>query len=262
MHINNQFESAESAAEAEVLVIKAEGCEENRKKLIVREHMLDVYINEKLTFRLVCTPAQLPELILGRMITEGLIRGVDEVESIYVCDQGRNAKVFLTHGIALERELQSEPTCCTGNQVLLGGLHIENLNRLECTQWKPEWIFSMAKEFATDSKLHRSTRGTHCCYLGMEGQILCMAEDIGRHNALDKVIGYAAMRGLDFNKCMLFTTGRVPTDMLQKVIAAGIPVLVSKAVPTKEAVCMAEEYNLNLICSAWPDEFEVYNRAE
>ncbi len=262
MHINNQFERAESVAEAQVLAIKAEGCEENRRKLIVREHMLDVYINEQLTLKLVCTPTQLPELIVGRMITEGFIKGTDEVEGIYVCDQGRSAKVFLTHGIAIERELRSEPTCCTGNQVILGGLHTETMRRLECAQWEPEWIFGMAREFATDSKLHRSTRGTHCCYLGMEGQVLFLAEDIGRHNALDKAIGYAAMQGLDFSRCMLFTTGRVPTDMLQKVIAARIPVLVSKAVPTKEAVCMAGEYNLNLICSAWPDEFEVYNKAE
>ena len=57
---------------------------------------------------------------------------------------------------------------------------------------------------------------------------------------------------------MLFTTGRVPTDMVEKVIVAGVPVLISKAVPTENAVLLAGEYGLNLICRAWPDRFEIY----
>ena len=117
----------------------------------------------------------------------------------------------------------------------------------------------MADEFAKDSGLHRQTGGTHSCYLGIEGKCLCHMEDIGRHNALDKCIGYALRENLDLKKCILFTTGRVPTDMVQKVIAAGIPVLASKAVPTDQAVQLAEKYNLTLICRAWPDRMEIYH---
>lgn len=262
MHINNQFEVAESITETQPLAVKADGREERRGKLIVREHMLDIYINEQLALKLVCTPMQLPELVVGRMITEGFIRGTEEVESVFICDQGRYAKVFLKHEISLQAELMTEPTCCTGNQTVLTSLNSQVMRRLAPAQWKAEWIFGMIKEFVADSKLHRSTRGTHSCYLGMEGKVLYSVEDIGRHNAMDKAIGYAAMQGLDFNRCMLFTTGRVPTDMVKKAVSAGIPVLVSKAVPTDEAVAMAGEFNLNLICNAWPDEFEVYNMAE
>ena len=57
---------------------------------------------------------------------------------------------------------------------------------------------------------------------------------------------------------MLFTSGRVPVDMVQKVISAGIPVLVSKSVPTAESVELAREYGLNLVCRAWPDKCEIY----
>lgn len=86
-------------------------------------------------------------------------------------------------------------------------------------------------------------------------------EDIGRHNALDKCIGYALLEQLDLSECILFTTGRVPTDMVQKVIAAGIPVLASKAVPTDQAIELAKKYHLNLICRAWPDRMEIYHDA-
>ena len=89
----------------------------------------------------------------------------------------------------------------------------------------------------------------------MKGEILFAAEDIGRHNAMDKVIGYAAMQGLQREECILYTTGRVPTDMIKKVVMSQIPVLVTKAVPTDAAVEMARACNLTLICKAWPDRY-------
>ena len=119
----------------------------------------------------------------------------------------------------------------------------------------------MAKDFVKDSKIHRRTQGTHSCYLVVEGEVVFQAEDLGRHNAMDKAIGYAVRNGYNRQDCMLFTTGRVPTDMVQKVVFAGIPILVSKSVPTDEAVAMAQRYNLTLICKAWPDKFQLYHMA-
>ncbi|MBR1855021.1 MAG: formate dehydrogenase accessory sulfurtransferase FdhD [Lachnospiraceae bacterium] len=124
--------------------------------------------------------------------------------------------------------------------------------------WKKEWIFGIANAFAQDSALHKSTGGTHSCMLAVEDRILYKAEDIGRHNALDKAIGYAVREQLNRSECILFTTGRVPTDMVRKAAAAGIPLLVSKAVPTADAVDMARGNGITLICRAWPDSFEIY----
>ena len=84
------------------------------------------------------------------------------------------------------------------------------------------------------------------------------AEDIGRHNAVDKAVGYAVLNDIPLSECMIFTSGRVPVDMVEKVIVAGIPVLVSKSVPTAESVELAEECNLKLICKAWPDQCEIF----
>lgn len=109
--------------------------------------------------------------------------------------------------------------------------------------------------------MHRQTGGTHSCYLGVRDKYVCSMEDIGRHNALDKCIGYALLEQLELSECILFTTGRIPTDMVQKVIAAGIPVLASKAVPTDQAIELAKKYHLNLICRAWPDRMEIYHDA-
>lgn len=76
---------------------------------------------------------------------------------------------------------------------------------------------------------------------------------------MDKVIGYAVMQGLKREECILYTTGRVSTDMVKKAILSRIPVLVSKSVPTDAAVEMARAYGLTLICKAWPDRYEIFH---
>ena len=80
-------------------------------------------------------------------------------------------------------------------------------------------------------------------------------EDIGRHNALDKAVGHMLLNNKEAEGCVLFTTGRVAADMVIKTVASGIPVLVSKAVPTTKALSLAKKYGLKLICNAWPDSY-------
>lgn len=261
MIINNQFESVETAGKTAEIIVNADGSREKAQCRVVKEHFMDVYINEKLAVKLVCTPANLVELVMGRMVSEGYIDGEDDVESIYICNYGSKARVFLKNNTVLQETVENEPTCCTGNQVLLTSAGRE-LQRLSQADWKPEWIFALAEEFAGGSRIHRATQGTHSCYLSVDGRIEYACEDIGRHNAMDKVIGYVVMHGIEREKCILYTTGRVPTDMVKKVIASQIPVLVSKAVPTDAAIEMARRYNLTLICKAWPDRYEIFNDAE
>lgn len=267
MVINNLFHSEEVSKLVPETAVNSDGSILRRECSIVSEHFLELFINEKLTLKLVCTPSNLVELVIGRMISEGYIESTDDVEMIYICSSGKQARVYLKgpagEALKLAQAVEEVPSCCTDNRVFLRNMNVKNtqVRKLPKAPWKSEWIFALSNEFVSGSKIHRATQGTHSCYLSVNGEVLFAGEDIGRHNALDKVIGHAAMQGLKRESCILYTTGRVPTDMVRKVIMSRIPVLVSKSVPTDAAVEMARAYGLTLICKAWPDRYEIFNEA-
>lgn len=278
MVINNLFQSGEVSTLVSETAVNADGSKICRECRIVSEHSLELFIDEKRILKLVCTPSNLTELVMGRMISEGYIESIEDVEMIYICSSGKQARVFLKESagkaLNLAQAVEEVPTCCTDNHVFLrnvkntrllsGGLQGSNgqqIQKLQKPEWKSEWISALANEFVSGSKIHKATQGTHSCYLSVNGKILFAGEDIGRHNAMDKVIGYVVMQGLKREDCILYTTGRVPTDMVKKVIMSRIPVLVSKSVPTDAAVEMARAYDLTLICKAWPDRYEIFHEA-
>lgn len=259
MYLENNMDKQNMTVKLAATLVRSDDMSETLvEREILREHRLEIVVNEQTIARLVCTHGDLENLVVGRLITEQIISDMSEIEQLYICESGNRAKVFLRKDVEFCAGVTEEPTCCTNNQVLLQTA--DKAGKLSGqTAIKPEWIFAMANAFAEDFQLHKRTGGIHGCMLGVEGRVLYRTEDIGRHNAMDKAVGYAARTGLAPESCMLFTTGRVPTDMVRKAVAAGIPVLISKAVPTEEAVNMAEEYGLTLICRAWPDSFEIYS---
>lgn len=265
MTINNRFMEIEQTLSVDAEVMRADQTVDVRVASLIREHFIEVSINETPVLKLACTPNRLSELVMGRIVTEGLIRSGDDVESLYICENANRARIYLKEGIALEKgedEPQTEPTCCTDNRILGSFQTRKDLQPLTRVAYSEKSIFALIGKFRENASLHKKTTGTHSCYLSYKEEYRGVFEDIGRHNALDKAVGYALINSMEFEHCMLFTTGRVPIDMVRKVVIAGIPILVSKAVPTADAVEMARQYNLTLICRAWPDSYEVYNEAK
>jgi FdhD protein len=101
--------------------------------------------------------------------------------------------------------------------------------------------------FETPGDLFQSTGCAHSCALVTDGQVQCYREDIGRHNALDKVIGYALKNGIPISKSVIFSSGRISQDYLEKVIKAGFKIVVSRAAVTASAVALAREKNITML---------------
>ncbi len=232
---------------------------------LLAEHTLEVSINGRAVLNLVCTPSQLPELVLGRLYTEGIIRHCGEVEEIRLSPGRDRAAVTLLREAGPEPEapyVETLPTSCPDNRLLSDRFCLERtLRPVTPIPWRREWIFSMARALERGTELYGLTRGAHSCSLAVEGEILYLCEDLGRHNALDKVVGCALRDGTDLRRAVLYTSGRVPADMVRKVIRAGIPVMASKTVPTRCAVDMARDHRLTLLCMAVNDSFQLFSGA-
>ena len=213
------------------------------------EHAAAIYVNEQPAFRVVCTPALLPQLALGRLLTEGWIASADEVEKIAVCAEGAKVQVYLRHPLPTRRAAAQEvASCCTDNIALGSPVELQPLRPVPGLNLQPEWVQTLTAAMYAGLPLYRATRAVHSCFVLHKGEIVFACEDLGRHNALDKAVGCAVLAGLPLEECVLYTSGRVPLDMVRKAIRAGVPVLVSKSMPTVQSAELAAEYGLQLVC--------------
>lgn len=228
---------------------------------LVAEHTMEIHLNDTPAYEVVCSPTDLPELVLGRLLSNGVIQSTDEVELLYLCENGLRAKVYLPKWEPATEHpgVEQVSTCCTGNRTIADLFRNQTPPRhLRPIAYEQRWIFRLAEAMKEDMPLYAATHGTHSCLLMHKGEILRRAEDIGRHNALDKVLGWALMQGIPLEECIVYTSGRIPVDMVMKVIRAGVPVLASKAMPTRESVLLAEEFGLSLIGAARKDSMVVF----
>ena len=229
---------------------------------VQRESLLVVQVNDIPTMRIGCSIDHLVELVCGRLLTEGLIRDLGEIDTISVCENSLRADVYLHDRQAdlSRRTAPMVPTCCTNNVTLNDYFDIgEPLRPIEPVPWNADWIFQIVDAFERDCTQHRRTRGTHIAHLVNRDGTQYVREDIGRHNALDKAVGAALIGGIELSQCLVFTSGRVPTDMAVKAIRAGIPLLVSKSTATDKTIQMAHDYGLTLICNANRECFDVFS---
>ncbi len=121
---------------------------------------------------------------------------------------------------------------------------------------QPGFICSCRQQIV--SELWQATGGAHCAVLFRAQEIIGRGEDIGRHNAVDKAVGQAVLKGCDLRACVLVSTGRQPADMLEKVANAGIPAVISKTVPTQQGIIAAQKAGITLIGRIKADSFVVY----
>lgn len=216
---------------------------------IPTEHTAVLYVNEQPAFRVVCTPQLLPQLALGRLLTEGWIASAEEVEQIAVCAEGLKVNIYLNHPLTARRAAAQEvSSCCTDNVALGSPVEVQPLRAVPHLDLQPEWVDALAAAMSAGLPLYQATHAVHSCFVLHEGRILCACEDIGRHNALDKAVGSVLLAGVPLSECVLYTSGRVPMDMVRKAIRAGVPALVSKTMPTVQSLELAAEYGLQLLC--------------
>lgn len=240
-----QVENEQNVKSKIAEIVDSKGNSSKKEILLINDEFLNICIENakgrRILGSMTCLLDRIDELIVGILYRRGIVTSYSDIVSINVNkDNVYNAYVVLKDSIDIwnEKEIFSEV------------IPIEYRN---------ERIFSLARTFSLDTPFHRRTGATHSCILANDEKILFQVEDSGRHNAIDKAIGYALINEINLRECMLFTSARVSCEMVINVINAGIPVLISKAVPTLKAVEMAKKYKLSLLCCAGNDSFSRFN---
>ncbi|MGL4235421.1 formate dehydrogenase accessory sulfurtransferase FdhD [Tabrizicola sp.] len=216
---------------------------------------------------MMATPADLEDFGYGFALTEG-IAGPGEVLSVAVevLDRGRDVQVWLKPEaearLAARRRVMAGPVGCglCGIDSIEQALREVPVVAPSAFRMTPAQVMAAVAALPGEQRLHDATRAVHCAGF-WNGRILFAREDVGRHNALDKLVG-AMVRASTQPTGAVILTSRVSTDMVQKVAMLGAPMIIAVSAPTAEAVELAESAGITLVALARPDRFEVFSHSD
>jgi FdhD protein len=213
---------------------------------------------EWLTFS--CTPLLLEALAIGFLFNEQVINSIQEVASIRVCPAGDDIDAWLTH--SAEKPVNWLRTSgCTGGATRVNLKNIQPGNQAPSI-FTPEEIIHSMELLSRIQDLYRETGGVHSSAISDGTALIVSAEDIGRHNTLDKIAGTMLMQNLNPHRNMLLTTGRISSEMLQKSVHMGASMIVSRTSPTTSSAEMAEQLGICLVGYARGNRFTAYTHSE
>lgn len=223
---------------------------------IVREQPLTVYVNGEKFLTLLCSPQMIESLVVGYLWMEKVIGALEEVRSLEVSPVDGRADVTLTHEVTLPTERILTSGCGGG---ITFRIDHRLFPRLESTlRVRPEQLSRGMKDLFTAAEHYQRSRGIHGAALSDGEQLLVVAEDVGRHNAVDKVMGEALRRSIPTVDRILLSTGRVSSEMLLKAARMGVPIVASRTSPTEMAVALAEQLNITVCGYVRPDSLNLY----
>lgn len=234
-----------------------------KKDYVIIEYPFTIFLNDSEFITLLCTPSSLEYLAIGFLHSEGLIKKREDVIKVRLDNDKGIAYVYTKNQSNLSEKLYGKRTITTGcgkgtvfyNVVdSFRSKKIENNIKIDTKQ-----ITNIIRTFNKESKLFLKTGGVHSCALSDGDNILIFEEDIGRHNALDKIIGKVFMEDVDISDKMILTSGRISSEVLIKMAKVGIPIIVSRSAPTNLTLNIAKDLNITVIGFVRGDKMNIYS---
>jgi len=228
--------------------------EENRSNIedvVAREFPLTIILNNQELVTLLCSPKDLNYLAIGFLFSEGLLSSKDEIKKIMVDDQRGVVRVETDEDKALANELVFKrfiTSGCGRGASFYNAADVQNQAKVESqTQMSTHEVLSLVKDFQHRSQLYRATGGVHSAALCDTKSILVFGEDIGRHNAIDKIFGQCLLNDILTDERVVITSGRISSEILLKVAKRNIPIIISKSAPTDLGVKLANDLGISLL---------------
>ena len=251
----------------ETLILRLKG--DNLEEVIdqvAAEIPFALMVNDHLLVTLVCTPTDLDAMAVGFLLSEGILTERQSLLDLKVDEQEAAVSVTLKklpNGFDELAQRKTITSGCGQGVTFSDGANLESLPlREEPVKITVEYLRILLKEFRSISDLFQTTGGVHSAALADKNEIILFAEDIGRHNAVDKLIGRAFLDGIDIQDKILLSSGRISGEIMTKVIRNKIPILVSRTAPTCMSLTYAEDHGITLIGFARGNRMNIYTHPQ
>lgn len=230
--------------------------------IVVKEYALTIMLDGDEFITLLCTPSSLDCLTVGFLLSESVIKSKDDIKKIRIDEVKGIAEVSTVDSSVIAKKLHGKRTMTTGCGK--GSSFYNAVDSISCRkvssdiEVRAHGILELMREFNRRSELFLNTGGVHSVALADAGIIL-FHEDVGRHNAMDKIIGEASLKNIELSDKVILTSGRVSSEMLIKAAKGRIPIVISRSAPTDLAVELAEQLGITIAGFVRGQRMNVYS---
>ncbi|KAF1683511.1 formate dehydrogenase accessory sulfurtransferase FdhD [Veillonella sp. R32] len=213
---------------------------------ISQEVAYKLYIENTLITTLIASPHDFRDLILGYCLMEEHIESPNEIATISMSRETHRIDVTLAHHIQYFQDAMPTARPVKNTQITVSA----------------DEICSYGSLLDSITKAHHTSHGVHEGAIVKAGEVIAYAEDVGRHNVLDRLLGIIVTQHIDTSDKILIFSGRVPQSVIKKVHRLGVPIMCSRAMPTALGLALADSYNITLCNVLRPDSFKCMTHPE
>jgi FdhD protein len=246
-----------------------DGALSGKSDIIASEKRLRIFSNQKEILSLLCTPTMVKEFVIGFALSEGLLADTrngnaaqewcsERIEILW-----KDEEIEVTLPVDAPKGTATLTSGCAKGITFISSTSEEELPVINDTaSISASVLLELYKEFHKKSELFKETGGVHSAALCDNSEIIIFTEDIGRHNAVDKIIGYAFLENITLQGKILLLSGRLSSEITVKAVRSQMPILVSRAAPTDLSVEIAKKSNLTLIGFLRGQHMNIYSYPE
>lgn len=234
----------------------------DKTEWVIKEQPVTLYLNGSELVTLLCAGHHLDELVVGFLHAEGFLETLSDLVKLHVDEESGKVEVTVASDVSLANQMWQKRTVTSGCGK--GSLFYFSLDAL-LSRPVPNGmtipahkILGRVDDLNRFSEIYRRTHGVHNTALAGPDELVLFRDDIGRHNAVDMIVGHCLFNGIPLENKFLLTTGRLTSEILIKVAKVGLPVIVSRNTATSLAIELARSLNITLIGYARAGKFVVY----
>ena len=223
---------------------------------IIGEYPLALILDDEHINTFLCTPENLKELVVGYLKNKGYINSIDQLLKYDLDFENRTCHISINKN---KKDSNEE-------QISLNPYDFLNASPVNNTdiKIKSQYIYKIMKQNLTSSKLFKDTGGVHSVAIfdNQSKEIISIEEDVARHNAMDKVIGYCVLNNISLKDKIILVSGRISCEMISKAAKSEIPIVISKSAPTNLSIEISKKVNISLVGFVRGERMCIYSNPE